>query len=112
MTLIVLNNIIIIIIIIFIVLIRGQTLPAGMIDVLMPHPPTRYPKNGLIHLVPSLQHRVEPRHDNGGDYTAKSKTQRLIMWRVANIYSENDCGDHYVAAHLNSSHGSCSVAWS
>lgn len=56
MTLIVLNNIIIFI---FIVLIWGQTLPAGMIDILKPHPPTGYPKNGLIHLVPLLQHQVE-----------------------------------------------------
>lgn len=42
MTLIVLNNIIIIIII-FIVLIWGRTLPAGMTDLLMPHPNTHPP---------------------------------------------------------------------
>lgn len=41
MTLIVLNNIIIIII--FIVLIWGRTLPAGMTDLLMPHPNTHPP---------------------------------------------------------------------
>lgn len=78
MTLIVLNNIIII----FIVLIWGRTLPAGMTDLLMPHPNTHPPdtvlKNGLIHLVPSFQHGVQQRCDNRGDYTAKLRPRSLL----------------------------------